>query len=1232
MHKIINPWRRNGIAVCLAGVWGWNVFGAVDPVTATAMQAGVAAGTEARQNDFVFINGVYVTPRAEAELVVDGGTTNFVCLLPPDNGMTGPDITVNIGAVRPGEDKAYPVFPLPLYKQTVTVQFASPADAQAAYIRPVPIYHGYLYAMSGRFDDTDFGTVLSCEGLGAGGVNSTAFVNGLYFQGMESKQPPSKEQWARVIEAGSSIGNHSWHHGMSPATNEYDDAGTPIPDGVFDFSYPKAPPGRHFLDVLHPRAFYEAMLDTLVMSAAGPGNGYGTVNQYKNWINAGHYAFSYLKLQYPSSNVVWEEYDQGVILDEEKLMVRAREATHAQARVNPNTYKTMAEEIVEYADNMCWQTTWNDYGAYRYQYYHSPVIKTSVDGNEAIFEIYRPERIDLNNDTPLTWEIVGVSSGSVSSVGVASGSCHRVELIAGPNSDRYAFDLFHASSQKQLPGKIGFIGQYGDGVYRTDDFIQKEDADFPGITASFVITNGSACLTVTNSTAYHLENVVVTYRFPYGYEPETARVRLSGVIPAGSDFSCAPLTVTVSAEESAGDWIAGIQVDFTQNGEEGRLHIIGQSSDAERINNPLLPEPPVYNTLVYCDLSHYADQPDESRNVNTIRSGELIDFQTGASSGISVNMDGGYVENEPWFEEFGGISDAYRTFGVSMDHVGYIRGDVMFTFSGLNPTSFYEFAFTSAAEKSTTGRIRMVISGADAFINSSSPRTRMTGHSVTIGGHNGEISEALFADNVESGLVIRYEDVVPGSDGIVIFSATDNVYLSGYKVGVRDTNTPSNFWPLVWIDSPSSSLTLRPGDTVEFFGHASDTEDGLLTGNSLSWQIIKTGSGTVDTQTGTSGTWSVPADITEATTYEIKLLATDSAGATGTDSVILSVQPAEPPASALIRIGYDNFDGDACYLSRSNSSPGNTTGLTWDIVSRTNVAYDGFVDTSLYLVDGRAGDGADTLGIKKSTKTDFVFGMYRGGLTAPRTLTYVFDISGAEGLCLSMDWAACGDLPSPGITVAASIDGGTAQTVFEIQYAADNPVYVMEDGREVSYARSALALTNGTAAGRIDNEFKTFVSQIDGSGNELTVTLCMTSTGAARPYALDNLVVYASHETDADKDGLPDDWEKQYFGRTVAVDGNSIASNGFNTVREMYIAGLDPTDAKSRFGISGFSGNTLHWDSVSGRVYSVYWSTNLMNGFESLATHINWRQSAWTDQVYRTEGQVFYQLKVELEP
>jgi len=113
---------------------------------------------------------------------------------------------------------------------------------------------------------------------------------------------------------------------------------------------------------------------------------------------------------------------------------------------------------------------------------------------------------------------------------------------------------------------------------------------------------------------------------------------------------------------------------------------------------------------------------------------------------------------------------------------------------------------------------------------------------------------------------------------------------------------------------------------------------------------------------------------------------------------------------------------------------------------------------------------------------------------------------------------------------------------------------------------------------------------------------------------------------DADNDDLPDDWEALYGGD---LDPGAICSNGVNTVLEAYVAGLDPTNPDSLFTIALDSGTTLQWNTSSGRVYSVWWSTNLLNSFQPLETNLPWTQTTLTNQAQHPSE--YYQIKVQME-
>jgi len=120
---------------------------------------------------------------------------------------------------------------------------------------------------------------------------------------------------------------------------------------------------------------------------------------------------------------------------------------------------------------------------------------------------------------------------------------------------------------------------------------------------------------------------------------------------------------------------------------------------------------------------------------------------------------------------------------------------------------------------------------------------------------------------------------------------------------------------------------------------------------------------------------------------------------------------------------------------------------------------------------------------------------------------------------------------------------------------------------------------------------------------------------------------------DDDSDGLPNKWEQYHFGGPTNANPNATASNGVHTVKDCYIAGLDPGDAETIFQIDSLTfdpQSIIQWEGVPGRIYSVYWTSNLLSGFQPLETNVPWTSGAFTDTTRTTESKGFYKLEVEL--
>lgn len=118
-----------------------------------------------------------------------------------------------------------------------------------------------------------------------------------------------------------------------------------------------------------------------------------------------------------------------------------------------------------------------------------------------------------------------------------------------------------------------------------------------------------------------------------------------------------------------------------------------------------------------------------------------------------------------------------------------------------------------------------------------------------------------------------------------------------------------------------------------------------------------------------------------------------------------------------------------------------------------------------------------------------------------------------------------------------------------------------------------------------------------------------------------------SDPADVDRDGLPNSWELLFFGDATNATPDAICANGFNTVQEAYIAGFNPADSASGFRITERNSDPriLYWNTITGRVYSIYWTSNLLDGFRTLETNII--SGGYTD-VLHSAGQNFYRIEV----
>ncbi len=285
------------------------------------------------------------------------------------------------------------------------------------------------------------------------------------------------------------------------------------------------------------------------------------------------------------------------------------------------------------------------------------------------------------------------------------------------------------------------------------------------------------------------------------------------------------------------------------------------------------------------------------------------------------------------------------------------------------------------------------------------------------------------------------------------------------------------------------------------------------------------------------------------------------------------------------------------------------------VVSGTNNTY----PTQVYVNDGSTltGDGTLTAGL-----SGFAINLYSGGTIAP----------GREGAG-TLSYLGANGHSSGKLTFD---DNAAANPVYEWEFANNGQDRI--DARVLKFTAGTTATLdvidlNGNGMPNGDYTLISFTEWLEGTPAwNVNFPLGWSYDSVT---TTDGSVVIRNLIADTDGDGLPDAWENQYYGSPTNATAGATASNGINTVEQTYIAGIDPTDEEARFEMTDLtasgSDSVVFWSGVSGRVYTVYWTSNLLSGFGvALTNGLPWMPGSFTDSTHSTEQKGFYKIEVEL--
>ena len=465
-------------------------------------------------------------------------------------------------------------------------------------------------------------------------------------------------------------------------------------------------------------------------------------------------------------------------------------------------------------------------------------------------------------------------------------------------------------------------------------------------------------------------------------------------------------------------------------------------------------------------------------------------------------------------------------------------------------------------------------------------------------------------DYIVDDLVVSKDPWTPESSLVVIGGGGGGLYTNGQQVAIA-----ANQWPgrtfVAWVGDtaylsanasnavvtmPATGVTLTAtyNNTVLTVNHG--TGSGIYTNANVvaiaaeqragvsfkAW--TGTGTGSVASVTASNTTVNIPAnDITLTGTFYYDLAVTSGSGS----GWYTNNAPVTIAATPLTGKDFVQWTGDTNVLSSNTVST--TFTMSTNPVSLTATYVDHYYTL---VVNSGSGDGSYTNGTVVPIVADppdvgLLFDKWTGdtqhvaSVTASNTwITITNGNSTVNATYVSAAVTLIGEGSTGGSVSPASTNasiGGSANFVI----TASN------------FYRIATVKTNGTdVVGVTFNNSSTNYnftwSNVQAAGTlHATFTPQVTTVSSNCPIA------------------VPYSWLATYF---TTNDYNACAladqdADGAKTWQE-YIAGTLPNSAASVLKATQNTRNVLTWTAQAGRVYSVYWSTNLVKGFTALNTNV----------------------------
>jgi hypothetical protein len=461
--------------------------------------------------------------------------------------------------------------PVATYTQELEIEFRSEQDARNASLAMLPLYDGCEWAISSRWDDNNTkGDLELHQVLLEHGHRGTWYLN-------QTDARLTAEVANKLLEGGNSIGGHSLSHPFLTYVNR----------------------NRVFEEVAGIRADREASTDTHIVSYAF------SFCDFRNSVEgdavhidiaralerAGYYNIANHRFHdalqtdmtispiMPSDGQDIDDFAEAALKGEwfQDQHPNLSYSMHAWYST-PEAWAKFGRHLDQYGHNPnWWYCNQNQYAAYRYQYQLSKLDPPVREGNTLRLRLQRPVLLDVNDPTPLTFELRGVPKDAVSAVRCATADCPP----SLRESESYRFHLAQDRDQA-LPHRIGLIhNRENRGELSEGDV----DPDFPKLRALLHVRDGALHLSIENGGAEPLSGLRVTYRLPLAWRDGVVRRELPD-IGAGerSDGSLSLTRATDDYKHNSGRSFFLAQIDFVKGGEPGRLyaacHVENRKRDA----------------------------------------------------------------------------------------------------------------------------------------------------------------------------------------------------------------------------------------------------------------------------------------------------------------------------------------------------------------------------------------------------------------------------------------------------------------------------------------------------------------------------------------------------------------------------------------------------------------------------------------------------------------------------